>query len=444
MAEAVGLASGVLTFASFAFKSSIALYTTVQGFRAHPKRVRDLLEELQALSEVLRLLTETINATPDVDFSALELPLRRCDDACKEFEQELLRCSSRSGGDRTSFRDWTKLQYMGDGVDDFTQLLAGYKSTINIALADAHLRQSATTAENLEKYRTMIITTTDDLEARLDSIDAKLAAVFERTVTEIDSDARELQRIRAERASTQKCLDICAQLADHINRIQQRPSQGPRTLSSVDAAAYPDRVTNDGLQACKERLAQTIANLEKHMQQLMDRLIEKSAAKMNSEHEVAQLATLREEWDTARQCLSICSSAENHVKENISIIDNYATGDDTVQFLVSTNGKTIHGKNRGYGSMMRQVGGHLSDASLQQMSRDISRISLQGTRKEGAPSQDGAFSTADDLVIQDVSNGDFKERYGRGLKLSETSDNGETHMTDVDGKLGNVGMHLKH
>lgn len=290
----------------------------------------------------------------------------------------------------------------------------------------------------------MIKTTTDDLKARLNSIDAKLAAVFERTVNETDSDARELQRIRAERASTQKCLEICAQLADHINRIQHRPSPGLSTPTSVDAEAYPDRVTNEGLQACKERLAQTVASLEKHMQQLVDRLIEKSAAKMNSEHEVAQLATLREEWTTARQCLDICSSAESHVKENISIIDNYATGDDTVQFLVSTNGKTIHGKNRGYSSITRQVGGYLSDASVQQMSRDISRISLQVTRKEGASPQDGAFSATDDLVVQDGPNADFKERYGQGVRLSETLDIEATHMSDVDGKLSNVAMHLMH
>lgn len=139
MAEAVGLASGVLSFALLAFKSSIALYNTIQGIRTQPKRVRDLANELSAVSEVLHSLTETIGNAPGDDLSALELPLRRCDEACKEFEQELLRCSSRSGGDRASFRDWAKLQYMGDGIDEFTQLLAGYKSTINIALADAQL-----------------------------------------------------------------------------------------------------------------------------------------------------------------------------------------------------------------------------------------------------------------------------------------------------------------
>jgi hypothetical protein len=31
------------------------------------------------------------------------------------------------------------LKYMGDGIDDFRQLLAGYKSTTSIALTDAKL-----------------------------------------------------------------------------------------------------------------------------------------------------------------------------------------------------------------------------------------------------------------------------------------------------------------
>ena len=139
MADPISLASGLLTLATFAFQSSITLHNTVQSFRFHPKRVRDLNEELDALSGVLRSLTETVSATTDVNLSALELPLLRCGNACKEFEQELLKCSSRSDGNRTSFRDWAKLRYMGDDIDGFRQLLAGYKSTISIALADANL-----------------------------------------------------------------------------------------------------------------------------------------------------------------------------------------------------------------------------------------------------------------------------------------------------------------
>ena len=139
MAEAIGLAAGLLALATFAFQSSVTLRNTIQSFQSHPKRVRDLIEELEALSGVLGPLIETVNATTDVDLSPLDLPLLRCGHACKEFEQELLKCSSRSGGSRTSFRDWAKLRYMGDDIDNFRRLLAGYKLTIAVALIDVNL-----------------------------------------------------------------------------------------------------------------------------------------------------------------------------------------------------------------------------------------------------------------------------------------------------------------
>jgi hypothetical protein len=139
MAEPISLASGLLALTTFALQSSIALYKTVQSFQSHPQRVRDLTEELEALTGVLGPLTETISATTDVDLSALDLPLLRCGNACKEFEQEIMKCSSRSLGGRKSFRDWAKLRYMGEDIDSFRRLLAGYKLTINIALTDANL-----------------------------------------------------------------------------------------------------------------------------------------------------------------------------------------------------------------------------------------------------------------------------------------------------------------
>jgi hypothetical protein len=139
MVEAIGVASGLLALATFAFQSSVTLFKTVQSFQFHPKRVRELLEDLQALTGVLSSLTETVGAATDVDLSSLDLPLLRCGSACKEFEQEIMKCSSRSGGGRTSFRDWAKLRYMGDDIDSFRQLLSGYKSTIIIALTDASL-----------------------------------------------------------------------------------------------------------------------------------------------------------------------------------------------------------------------------------------------------------------------------------------------------------------
>ena len=136
MAEAIGLASGLVALATFAFRSGIGLYQTIQSLQNHPKNVRDLCEELETLNNVLGSLADTVGATTDVDLSALELPLLRCGNACKEFEQQLLKLS---GGNQKSFRSWAKLRYLGDGIDDFKQMLAGYKSTVIIALTDANL-----------------------------------------------------------------------------------------------------------------------------------------------------------------------------------------------------------------------------------------------------------------------------------------------------------------
>lgn len=139
MAEPIGLASGLLTLAAFAFQSSVTLYETIKSFSSHPKRVRDLLEEIQALIEVLGPLNDTINTMTEAGLSALNLPLKRCGDACKDFKKEILKCVSRSGDNQTSFCDWAQLRYMSDDIDGFRRLLAGYKLTINIALTDASL-----------------------------------------------------------------------------------------------------------------------------------------------------------------------------------------------------------------------------------------------------------------------------------------------------------------
>jgi hypothetical protein len=135
MAEVVALLPVVVT----AFQSVVTLLNMVKSFQSHKRRIRTLLEELEALVRVLNSLIETINATPGIDFSTLELPLRRCSNACKDFGKEISKYSSRSSSNHTSLLDWAKLRYMGEDIDGFRGLLAGYKLTIDIALADANL-----------------------------------------------------------------------------------------------------------------------------------------------------------------------------------------------------------------------------------------------------------------------------------------------------------------
>jgi hypothetical protein len=139
MADAISLASGALAHAIFAHKSCLMLHTTIQSFQSRPKQVRDLIDELEALTGVLELSSDIIRSHTDIDLGALDLPLQRCGRACDEFLQELQKCYSRSGVNRQSFRDWAKLRYMGDDIDIFKDSLAAYKSTISIALTDIQL-----------------------------------------------------------------------------------------------------------------------------------------------------------------------------------------------------------------------------------------------------------------------------------------------------------------
>jgi hypothetical protein len=267
-------------------------------------------------------------------------------------------------------------------------------------------RKSSITLEGLEIYKGQLKTATDDLEAHLQSIDEKLESIVSRTVTESASDAAELRLIKEEQLSAQKCLQICAQLSDHIDQIRFTPEL-PDTV--------PERLTTDGLQECKNSLNLTTAKLESYMKDRMNRLVAKSKTMMTSEEDFADLVRLQEEWETTRQSREIFAKAELHLKENITTIDNYATG-DAIQFMVSTDGNTVHGKNRGLGWRTRQVGGHLSDLSVQQLSRDMSSIHFQQHGNDGPSSRVNTISVPGDGAENEPGS-EFKVRYGPGFKL---------------------------
>lgn len=136
--EPINLASSLLGLATLALESSNALNETLLSFHFRPKRVRDLQDEIAALRLALAALTDPATADEDPS-TTLILPLLRCGNACKDFNQAIVRCSLRSGIDRAGFRDWAEVKYMHDDIDGFRRLLACYKSTIHIALTDLNL-----------------------------------------------------------------------------------------------------------------------------------------------------------------------------------------------------------------------------------------------------------------------------------------------------------------
>ena len=138
MAEPIGISSGLVALTLFAFNASQTLYQAIQSFKSNQRTIRELKEELEALDGVLKSLSQAAN-DGDADLKGLELPVFRCGKACEDFEAMLVKCTAHSGGSRTSFRDWAKLRYMGEDIAGFRNMLAGYKSTISIALGSANL-----------------------------------------------------------------------------------------------------------------------------------------------------------------------------------------------------------------------------------------------------------------------------------------------------------------
>jgi len=81
-------------------------------------------------------------------------------------------------------------------------------------------------------------------------MDEKLEIIIKRSVPATDEDATELRRIKEERLSTQKCLEICAQLSDHIKKIQVTPKQNTSPPESTELGAVAV-LKRSSMKACK-------------------------------------------------------------------------------------------------------------------------------------------------------------------------------------------------
>ena len=114
--------------------------------------------------------------------------------------------------------------------------------------------------------------------------------------------------------------------------------------------------------------------------------------------------------------MDICHKADKHLNENITTIVNYAT----VDAMVSTGERVIRGTNRGLGWRPSQLGGHLSDATVQQISRDFSNIRIPSAKYDKPSSRSNKTSVHNDAAEAVPSSG-FNERYGQGFKLRSNS-----------------------
>lgn len=276
--------------------------------------------------------------------------------------------------------------------------------------------RSSATAENVKHYHNLIDTARADLEDRLEGMDDKLQRILGKNVTISERGSQEVEMIKQERLSTEKCLQICADLSDHIAQNQLTSRRTPSSTGSAITDPITYEITRGGLQNCRESLAKTARRLQGYEAKLFASLIDRSKTVIASDEDRADLARLRDEWEATRQSIDICDRASEHLSDNVNTIDNYATG-DAVQFMVSTNVKTIHGTNRGLGWRTSQVGGHVGDEALKEIARSLSGLATDTQGQNSSPQQDDTSATCGEQRNQGPKT-EFTTQYGKGFTLT--------------------------
>ena len=134
MAEAVGLASGLLTLTVAACKASKSLYEVVSSFQSQRKTIKDVQTDLKSLVTVLEKVHEQTQSSHEIKrLELLRQPLYCCMTACQQMHAMLDTCIIHGTDGRNSVRDWLSMRYREKSFEDIKQRLLNYKSTLSIA-----------------------------------------------------------------------------------------------------------------------------------------------------------------------------------------------------------------------------------------------------------------------------------------------------------------------
>ncbi|KAE8136801.1 hypothetical protein BDV38DRAFT_283738 [Aspergillus pseudotamarii] len=372
MAEAVGAASAITTFVTLALQAAILLDQTIKSFQSRDKIIRELRNELQELQGVLQALDELIRKF-DVDLQVLQLPLKRCGNACSEFNKLIAGYTRHSTEERVSKRDWFKIRYMGEDISGFKDMLAGYKSTVTIALAYANLRTIKITEGVLKEYKELIQNTQCDLENHLDDIRTRLESSSLKGSPTTEIHAADLQRMEDEKQCTQKGLDICQRFLDfmnqsrssllgdfeHTTRELHRPYTIPPSQSSlINAEGFNS--AHKELMSWKISLYQYLSEVDKQF----------PAQKVDfaplQRDQTSDSRTFQDEVRGTEALLTFCKQAEKAAnKQRINYYEDIAVGDNTRLAVVTTFKDLISAKHIKSGNGSCIALGQMSDDSIQ-------------------------------------------------------------------------------
>ena len=136
MAEAIGLAAGLLALATAAYTTSKALHEAISSFRSQLEAIKNLRADSESLTVVLsQIYAEIQNAHDNERFESLRQPIYYCMKECQELHEMINACTAHTTDNRKSVRDWLSMQFHGKSFEDMKQRLFSYKLTLSVAFS---------------------------------------------------------------------------------------------------------------------------------------------------------------------------------------------------------------------------------------------------------------------------------------------------------------------
>lgn len=299
-------------------------------------------------------------------------------------------------------------------------------------------QRSTLTAERIEGYSQMIQTATADFEDRLERINETLEILVNKKVAGSGSEAAEaaaaaeVHQIQEERLGTEKSLEICTKLSEHISQLRLAGRNGAGSNTAGDTDSVTERITSEGLDECEGSILRMAARLTCHEKKLFNRLasMAQGSGGSNGKNDV-EIIRLKDEWESTQRQKEILSKASRKLEETVSVIQNRATG-NAIQVMVSVDGKPLHGTNEATGPNIGQAGGNMSNETVQQIMQGMVKVALASYENERASRRDNAKKTKpttkvtakaamaeDEGYEGEESSGDskFEDLYGEGFTL---------------------------
>ncbi|KAJ5452462.1 hypothetical protein N7445_000645 [Penicillium cf. griseofulvum] len=325
MADPLSITASVLAVITAAVQSTKSLCETVKRFKDRNKTLRRLQDELEDLTRILDSLMHVINAEASI-LALLKGPIDRCSQVCREFEQSMQVFNKKS---KTGFRDWTKMEFMRGDINEFIEVIAGYKSTISVALGTITMHTSKVSYQVLQEYNEMIQDTVYDLEVHLQRIDEKMArfTLDSSNTSDITIDLRD------EKEVTKQCLRICEDARSYIESLTHQEAsllqEAPQNATEdvIQKSFEAQLLTRQALVKNQESFAEITGHLRKRLASLV----------LNRDpRDDNERSRLQDDINISKQCLEICKVASDVSSQKIYRIGEVVADGDSDQVVVTT------------------------------------------------------------------------------------------------------------